>query len=103
MQSGPHRYSELVVGELLNQEKSPTAFSSILFGLITKVKTEYRSCRYEGPFALETRISSEVETRLSFIGETRISKWRRNSYYVEVMQTSRLRHGPLFAEEMQLC
>ena len=74
MQSGPHRYSELVIGVLLNQEKSPTAFTSVLFKLIAEVKTEHMSCRREGHVALETRTSSEVETRLSFIEATRTSK-----------------------------
>jgi len=69
-QSRPHRYSELVVVVLLNREKSPTAFTSVLFELIAEVKTEHRSCKRDGCVALETRTSSEVETRLSFIRET---------------------------------
>ena len=83
MQSGPHRYSELVVGVRLNREKSPTAFASVLFELIAEVKTEHRSCRRDGCMALKTRISSEVETWLSFIREMRISKWRRGSHFTE--------------------
>jgi len=74
MQSRPHWYSELVVSVLLNRDKSPTAFASVLFELIAEVKTEHLSCRREGHVALETRTSSEVETRLSFIEATRTSK-----------------------------
>jgi len=48
----------------------PTAFASVLFKLIAEAETEHMSYRREGRVALETRTSSEVETRLSFIEET---------------------------------
>ena len=62
MQFRPHRYSELVVSVLLNQEKSPTSFASVLFELIAEEKTEHRSCRREGRVTLETPTLPEVET-----------------------------------------
>jgi len=61
MRYGPHQYSELVVGVLLNRENSYPLFQCTI-ELIAKVKTEHRYCRRKDHVALETQTSYEVET-----------------------------------------
>ena len=69
----PHRCSELVVGVLLNWE-IVNCFCQCTIKMIAKAKTEHGSCKYKGHIVLETRTSSEVETRFSFAVETQLSR-----------------------------
>jgi len=62
------------LGEIANY------FCQCTVKLIAEAETEHRSCRYEGHISLEMWTSSEVETRLLFIGETQTSKWRHSSH-----------------------
>jgi len=84
-------------------EKITNCFYQCTIELIVEVEIEQRSCRHEGRVALETWTSSEVETRLSFIGEMQTSKCRRSSHFVEVTQSLRWRCGLLFVEGTRLC